>query len=85
MSPEWVVRIGDLVARLGGDEFAVVLTPIVDPVEVEQMASRLMEEAQRPFQLSGRVIDAGISIGIAIVPPGQDSDSVVVGRSDLMQ
>lgn len=61
------------------------MTPIVDPVEAEQMASRLREEAQRPFQLSGWVIDAGISIGIAIVPPGQDSDSVVVGRSDLMQ
>ncbi len=91
MLQEWAsrltkcVRTGDFVARLGGDEFAVVLAPVVDPAEAEQMAGRLMEEAQRPFQLSDRAIDAGISIGVALVPPGEDPDGMVVGRSDLMQ
>ncbi len=91
MLQEWACRLkacfrtGDLVARLGGDEFAVVLQPIADSAEAEQMAARLMEEAQRPFLLSGRVIDAGISIGIAIVPPGGEPDGIEVGRSDFMR
>lgn len=79
------VRTGDFVARLGGDEFAVVLTPILNPAEAEQMAARIMEQAKQPCQLADRLIDVGISIGIAVVPPGQEADGLMIGRSDLMQ
>ncbi len=79
------VRAGDLVARLGGDEFAIVLWPIANPAEAVQMAECLLAEAQRPFQLPGHSIDASISIGVAMAPPGQEFDADTVGRSDLMK
>ena len=91
MLQEWAARLlhnvrdCDSVARLGGDEFAVVLTPISRPGDAEQMAARLMEMAQRPFQLAGRVIEAGISVGIAMVLPGREPEAAALSQSELMQ
>ncbi|WP_242473020.1 GGDEF domain-containing protein [Blastococcus sp. TML/M2B] len=58
------VREGDTVGRLGGDEF-VVLTRDCAPDEAEALAERLRRTLARPFELGGRVVRLGASIGIA--------------------
>lgn len=64
-----VVREGDLAARLGGDEFAILLTRRPDAGRV---ADRVLAAFAEGFDIAGRVVDVGASIGVA--------DSDVAGR-----
>lgn len=70
------------VARLGGDEFAV-LQQGAQPESVELLAQRLVDVIGRPPPLKNQIINAGVSIGIAIAPDhGQDADELMK-RADL--
>ena len=63
-----VVRAEDTVARLGGDEFAVVLLDVGERSDASLVAQKLLEAIDAPFELRGRTLLAGASIGIAIYP-----------------
>ena len=56
----------DLASRLGGDEFAV----LADDTDgrSESLARRLLEAIQQPFEVEGRSIAVGGSVGIARFP-----------------
>jgi diguanylate cyclase (GGDEF)-like protein len=61
------VRGHDVVARLGGDEFAIVLTSSIGgPAPATALATRLVESIGAPYELVGRNIVIGTSIGIAL-------------------
>jgi diguanylate cyclase len=55
------VRDGDTVARLGGDEFAVLLEGSGD---AEGIARGLLEALRRPYDLDGRLVTIGASVGL---------------------
>lgn len=58
------VRQGDLVARFGGDEFVILLKDIKHQNEAIKIADCLCEELKTPFDLCGREVFIGASIGI---------------------
>ncbi len=58
------LRATDTVSRLGGDEFAILLEEIIDVEEVKAIAERIQEQFAQPFNLNGREVYAGTSIGI---------------------
>jgi diguanylate cyclase (GGDEF)-like protein/PAS domain S-box-containing protein len=60
------VRPGDTVARLGGDEFAILLEGLIDVDAAIQIAERCRACLDVPFEVSGREVFLGASIGIAI-------------------
>ena len=65
-----------VVARLGGDEF-VVLLPDAESEEAALATARAIHEAlSRPYELSGREVQSGASVGIAMggVPGRTASD-----------
>ncbi len=62
-----VVGAVDTVARLGADEFAILL-PGTDVAEAEHVAKMLLTVLAEPFDLDGRRVDIGASIGIALYP-----------------
>ena len=63
-----LVRRTDTVARLGGDEFAIVQPHLVSAELARRLAERVLAIFARPFELGGRRLSAGVSIGIAIFP-----------------
>ena len=66
-----VVRDADFVARLGGDEFVVLCEGSGSSTDVvDDLASRLHQHVEQPFDLDGEVVDVGLSIGVAMLAPG---------------
>ncbi len=72
------VRAVDTVARLGGDEFAVIFNGYEELDDLRKPNERILEHVAAPFQLpSGNKATIGVSIGIAIVQPEDDSESLI--------
>lgn len=60
------VRANDTVARLGGDEFTILLDSITSIAEVNNVAERIQERVRTPLNLSGELIQCGISMGVVL-------------------
>src|SRR5258708_21870818 len=60
------VQSSDMVARIGGDEFAIVQSAVERPEQCSELATRIVELIGRPYEVGGRYIDIGTSVGIAI-------------------
>jgi diguanylate cyclase (GGDEF)-like protein len=71
------LRKSDTIARLGGDEFAIVL-PGATQSQATSIGEALLKLVGKPFDLDGRVVTIGASIGIASVPEhGPDADTLL--------
>ncbi len=58
-------RGSDTVARLGGDEFAILLENVRVDQDVLVVAERVGKAMRAPFQLEGKEVFVGASVGIA--------------------
>lgn len=74
-----VLRPGDELSRIGGDEFTVLLCG--DLRSAEEVATRLVAEAEQPFTVHGTTVEVGLSVGIALAGP-DDSPDDLVHRAD---
>jgi diguanylate cyclase (GGDEF)-like protein len=78
------VRDTDVVARLGGDEFAVLATSYGDPHEaVTALAARLLDVISAPYDIDGRTVEIGISIGAALAPAHGEAPDALLTRADV--
>jgi diguanylate cyclase (GGDEF)-like protein len=77
------VRGEDFVARLGGDEFAVVQVPSAEPPNIPALASRLIEFVGAPYEIDGRQVVVGLSVGIALAPADGEHPDVIMKNADL--
>ena len=59
-------RSTDTVARLGSDEFGVLLGPVRRVREAERVAARIEAAIAEPFDLDGREVNVGASLGLAV-------------------
>jgi diguanylate cyclase (GGDEF)-like protein len=59
------LRPGDTVARLGGDEFTVLLDDLSDEHRAGDVAARIQGLLEQSFEVDGRDIYIGASIGIS--------------------
>ena len=72
------VRDTDVVARLGGDEFAIFRSSPCEPRHIDALARRLIEVVGAPYQIDGKPVIVGTSIGIAVAPSdGSDVDHLL--------
>ena len=78
-----VLRSADTLARLGGDEFCLLL-PRVDSVgSAIDIAHRVVEKLEVPFEIDGMMLVVEASCGIAIAPSNGDNADVLLQRADV--
>ena len=74
-----IVRDVDCAARLGGDEFAIIQTGEQNPRDSSTvLASRILGAIPQTYDLDGREVVVGVSIGVALAPEdGSDADTLI--------
>jgi len=73
----------DTVARLGGDEFAVILTEIQEKEMASVVACKVISELTQPFEVHGKTIHIGASIGISSYPEDGEELHAMLKNADL--
>jgi len=63
-----VALAGHTVARLGGDEFCALLPAVRNAADGVVVAEKLLAAMEEPFELEGRELRVGMSIGVALYP-----------------
>ena len=74
---EQVLRPNDTVARLSGDEFTLLLDDVCDPREATVISERVLQQLHAPFELGGRELFIGASIGIALATARSQPEQVM--------
>jgi diguanylate cyclase (GGDEF)-like protein len=76
------LRRTDLLARVGGDEFVLMLESTDPGTYAAELAARIIASIGEPYQIEGRELAVGISLGIAISDQEVDGDGLIA-RADL--
>jgi diguanylate cyclase (GGDEF)-like protein/PAS domain S-box-containing protein len=79
------IRDTDIAARLGGDEFALIALGKRDELQSrsEVLAERLIQVLSAPFNIEGRQVSIGCSIGIALSPDHGERSEQLLRGADL--
>jgi diguanylate cyclase (GGDEF)-like protein len=76
------LRETDTVARLGGDQFAVILEGLHASSGPPIVARKILAAVERPFEIDGRALGLGTSIGIAYEADGRVPAADLLARAD---
>lgn len=71
------------VARSGGNEFSVLVPGTADPSQADALATIIRGELGRPFNIDGRLMWVGCSIGMAMSPSDGADAATLIGSADL--
>jgi diguanylate cyclase (GGDEF)-like protein len=77
------LRSGEMVGRIGGDEFALLQVNPADADCAGNLGERLMATLGEPFDVDGRPIFIGASIGITLFPDDADTVELLHRNADL--
>ena len=76
------IRDTDTISRIGGDEFCAVIDGI-ERVVAENIALKLVNAIEPPFQVNGHTLQVGTSIGIAVYPQDGYTPELLVQHADV--
>ncbi|MEJ2141880.1 MAG: EAL domain-containing protein [Gammaproteobacteria bacterium] len=76
------IRKADTVARLGGDEYAILL-PDTNASEAQKLAKTICESFSEPFNIDGRELNIGVSIGIVCYPDDGEDAQTLLQHADI--
>lgn len=72
----------DLVARLGGDEFAILQLDTEQPARAWSLADEVVGALRVPFNIDGKTLRIGASVGVALLRDAGGSLDVVLQQAD---
>jgi diguanylate cyclase (GGDEF)-like protein/PAS domain S-box-containing protein len=78
------VRASDTVSRVGGDEFVVLMEGFHSLDHLRNVAGKIIEAMQPPFDLADRSVQVSASIGIATSPPSSTWEEVLHAADSAM-
>jgi diguanylate cyclase (GGDEF)-like protein/PAS domain S-box-containing protein len=78
-----VCRKEDTFGRLGGDEFLVIAHRLPSAEAASVLANKLVVGLDQPFELNGREIYVGGSIGISLFPRDATDAGTMIKNSDV--
>ena len=78
-----MVRETDTVARLGGDEFVVIQAPCSNPEDTIVLAQRIIERIGEAYDIDGREVVIGVSIGISTSPTDGREIEQLLKKGDI--
>jgi diguanylate cyclase len=70
------------VARLGGDEFVVLAEGLPDEAAARCVADKLLATVTAPFEVAGRHIGVGLTVGYALAPHDGTRADDLLKRAD---
>lgn len=76
------MRASDTVARLAGDEFMALVEGISQRDLLSQLAEKLLQQINQPFELAGGHESISASIGIALYPDDARRAETLLQRAD---
>ncbi len=77
-----LVRQSDTVARLGGDEFVILLDNPQNEHEIANIAQRVITAINKHWNISGKSVHVGVSIGVVIYPKSGISSGDMIKYAD---
>jgi len=77
------LREGDVMARMGGDEFVVLIEEFGEPVQVGEVAKKVLDTVSRPYLLQGQESRVTASIGISTFPDDGKDAQTLLGNADM--
>jgi diguanylate cyclase (GGDEF)-like protein len=77
-----LLRKADTVARLGGDEFVVLLDGVAAPGGQNVVYDAITASIGEPFEIDGRSVEVGVSIGVAISSDGSSDPDHLLREAD---
>lgn len=78
------LRSTDTIARLGGDEFTIVMEELGKPVDAENVAAKIVQSMQAPFELNEISASISVSIGLAFYQGGMLEPKTLIKQADEM-
>jgi diguanylate cyclase (GGDEF)-like protein len=77
------LRESNTLARWGGDEFVLLLPSLESAAEAAGVAQRLLEQLHQPFELLGKEVRTGASVGVALYEGGAEAAEALVRNADI--
>jgi diguanylate cyclase (GGDEF)-like protein/PAS domain S-box-containing protein len=75
-------RSSDTVSRLGGDEFSILIEDAASEEVAVALADRLLEALTSPFEVRGREVFIGASIGVALYTGESGQPNELIRNAD---
>ncbi|MGI4944887.1 MAG: bifunctional diguanylate cyclase/phosphodiesterase, partial [Janthinobacterium lividum] len=73
---------GDMLARVGGDEFVLLAVSAECSADAAALAVQIIGMLEHPFELEGRQVELGVSVGIALYPTDGATESALLHAAD---
>jgi diguanylate cyclase (GGDEF)-like protein/PAS domain S-box-containing protein len=77
------LRAGDTIARMGGDEFAVLVEDPADAGGPVEVAQRLLDSLQPPFEGNGKELFVHASVGVAVSTSQRQTSEELLRDADI--
>lgn len=75
-------RESDFLARLGGDEFTAIINHLKEDKIPITIATRILQEFNKPFEIATEILNCTISIGLATYPLDTLNTDELIKKAD---
>ena len=76
------LRDDEFIARVGGDEFIALPPQRDEQPDTPELASRFIEALKSSFEIEGKLVRSGLSVGASLFPDHGDTPELLLSNAD---